>query len=785
VDAIQPRAVVPAELAAQARIERRRRRRRTAIGLLLASATILPPVAWLGAARGTSPSDGTLIYPNTWSSKGVELLADPARDPTTTRCEGTPRRLSARDVVTEVDGEPVSSTLRQQPPRDGDGIEISWGKPPAVCTATIPLGRYPWLPHLRDHLFIFPLVIVMWAIGIFVFYQRPRDPAAQALFAMGALLPWGGTSWPFGTQVVDLVHGRFWPFIIGDTADALLWGAVLHFVLVFPQPAPWLLGRGWRIAGIYAIPFLIYLANVGLQSAFDGSWPDAGSLDDLSYLMTISRPAALTVPSLMAAVVLWQYRRTEADDERRRVRWVVWTLLASAVIYVGLGQGPDLVGRETIPYDLQTVAFLTVPVALSIAVLQYGIFDLRILLRRSLLYGSLTAFLVVIPATAGFALLVALGDEPSLTDPATLNVVLGTCLVIALGYQTLRVRLGRRISRVMFGHRDDPYELVGQLGGQLQASAPADALLASIAETVAQALRLPYVAVELTDSDGAIDARSYGTPQGEVQAVTLVSHGEEVGRLLLGSRPRTEPFGHSDQKLLELLAQQVGLAAENVLLTTQLQKSLARAINTREEERRRLRRDFHDGLGPTLTGNRMSLEAARQLLATDPERVDEILADLARTQQSVVDDVRRLVEELRPPELDHLGLERTLHERAKAFSVPRSDGAGLHVTVQVSGDVDSLPAGVEMAIYRIVLEALTNVARHAQARHCRVSVSRDDAITIEVVDDGLGVLATREAGGVGLNSMRERATELGGACTVTRGTVSGTVVRVRLPVHVP
>lgn len=776
-----PRPVDPSELPAQARRLRRRRRWRTALGLLLAVLTIGSPTAWLVLSRGTAPSDATLIYPSSWSDDGVLLIDDPARPPVRRACS-QPLRLD--DLITHVDGARTSRWSLNREYQRGDSVRVAWEVDGERCSATLVTGAYPWALQLRSHLFVFPLVLVMWAMGTYVFFQRPRDPAARALFAMGALLPWGGTAWPFGTQLVDLLQGRHWPFLGGDVANALLWGSVLHFVLVFPRPVPWLERRRPAVLGVYALPFAIYGGHVLLQSFADRSAPDPSSVDDLGYLLAISRPAALTVPFLMSAVVYWQYRRTETADERRRVRWVLATLLTSAAVYVGLGQGPDLVGRERVPYDFQTVAFLLVPVALAVAVLQYGIFDLRILLRRSLVYGALTSVLVLVPAALGAVVLGAVVDDPAVTDPATWNVVLATSLVIAVSVWTMRSPLSRRIGRAVFGTRDDPYALVEQLGSRLRTRAPADDLLESIAEIVARALRLPYVAVEVTDGADVVDLRSYGAPLGEVQAVELVSHGEVVGRLLLGSRPRTEPFGHSDQQLLDLLAQQVGLAAENVLLTTQLRRSLERAISTREEERRRLRRDIHDGLGPMLAAVRMQLEVAGQLCLTDPGHASELLAELVRTQQLVIDDVRRLVENLRPPVLDQLGLERAIRERAAALSTTATDGTGFRVVVETAGELDSLPAGVEVATYRIVLEALTNAARHSGSTLCRVRLTRADAVEIVISDDGVGLPPRRRAG-VGFSSMRERASEVGGTCTVEAGSPSGTVVRARLPLPAP
>jgi len=783
MDATPPLVVVPAALAAQGRADRRIRRRGRLFATVVFVVVVVPPVAWLVLARGTSAADGTMTYPGDWSASGAQLLeATGARTLGPGTCDGP---LQKDDVVTQIEGRTIQAWVDRKvirPVPDGR-VTYTVEQQGETCRVELLLGPYPWADRVWAHALLFPLVLVLWAIGTFVFLKRPRDWAAQALFAMAVLLPWGATSWPFGTQVIDLAEGpRLWPFVAGDIANALLWGAVLHFALSFPRPVPPLRRRPARLTLVYATPFVLYLGQLALSPLL-GSTRDSGGLDRLGDWLTISAPSARTVPVLVAGIVWWQYRHAVDDAERRRVRLIVYALLLCAVLYLGLGQIPDFFGDTAVPYDWLVVVFVTLPVALGVAVLQYGIFDLQILIKRSLVYGTLTTVLVLLPATVGAALLPMVSDHPGrLTDPATLNIILGTALVATLFFQTLRVWLKRRISRLVFGARDDPYEVIGQLGDRLQSKVPADAVLAGIAETVANALRLPYVAIEILGPDGVDDRVSHGEPPASVQAVALTVHGEEVGRLYLGSGTRSEPFGPADQKLLELLGQQVGVAAENVLLASRLQRSLERAISTREEERRRLRRDIHDGLGPMLAAGRMKLEVARQLMASDPNAAADLLSDLVHSQQMVIDDVRRLVDDLRPPVLDQIGLVPAIQERAEAFSISGEDGSRLEVTLEASPDLEPLPAAVEVATYRIVLEALTNVARHAHANRCRIRITRDDEVQIEVTDDGIGLPGAYRAG-VGLNSMRERASEMGGICTINPGPGLGTIVEARLPVH--
>ena len=214
--------------------------------------------------------------------------------------------------------------------------------------------------------------------------------------------------------------------------------------------------------------------------------------------------------------------------------------------------------------------------------------------------------------------------------------------------------------------------------------------------------------------------------------------------------------------------------------------SRERLVTAREEERRRLRRDLHDGLGPRLGAQMLTVGAARLLVRHDPDAADAALADLEADLEDALADIRRLVYNLRPPALDDLGLVAALREGAVGYCRPTAGvdgGGGLRVTVEAPGRLPALPAAVEVAAYRIALEALTNVARHAGARHCAIRLALDEAggaLCLEIVDDGVGLRPARHVG-VGLVSMRERAAELGGVCAIAALPTGGTRVAARLP----
>jgi two-component system NarL family sensor kinase len=404
--------------------------------------------------------------------------------------------------------------------------------------------------------------------------------------------------------------------------------------------------------------------------------------------------------------------------------------------------------------------------AIGSAILRYGLYDLDVVVNRALVYAILTAILCggYLGAVAGLQELA--GHE--------LLASLAAAAAVAVLFAPLRLRLQRAADRLLYGERRDPYAVIASLGERL--SVRATDVLPALAETVARTLKLPFVGIEL-EQDGALEpAVELGTLRGEPLVLPLAFQGAAIGCLTLGRRTPADPFTRAELRLFEDVARQVAVAAHAVSLNADLQRSREHLVAAREEERRRLRRDLHDGLGPTLAGIQLQVGSARMLLSTDLEEADRLLARLVSETRAAIADVRNLVYDLRPPALDELGLVGALRQQASRFP-------GLDVTVQAPDEVAELPAAVEVAAYRIATEAVTNAARHACAQRCVVRLSLNGALELEVADDGVGMLPGWSPG-VGITSIRERAAELGGTCTLGNEG-AGTVVRARLPLRVP
>jgi signal transduction histidine kinase len=462
-----------------------------------------------------------------------------------------------------------------------------------------------------------------------------------------------------------------------------------------------------------------------------------------------------------------RWRRAPAGGiERRQISLLALTsgVALSVVLVPGSSGDPPWPVTAAI-----LVVFALVPAAIGVAILRHHLYDIDVVLNRSLVYGGLTAAVVGL-----YAGLVWAAARPLGTGTAASLLATG---VAAAAVLPLRTRLQRVVDRAMYGERGDPYAAVSRLTTRLQgAAAPGDSLTA-VAEAIAVSLRLPYAAVE---TDGG-ERASHGNPTGTHRHVLDLSHqGDDVGRLVVEGRDR-KPLTARDLALLADLARPAGAAVHAAGLADALRLSQRRLVQAREEERRRLRRDLHDGLGPTLASVVLGLDAAAGLVERDPAGAQRLLAEMKEEASGAVDDIRRLVYDLRPPALDELGLLGAVRQQAERMSL-RDSGMDVHVTA--AGPLPRLGAATEVAAYRIALEAVTNAARHARARHCSVLLVADGQLRVEVTDDGTGIAAPAQPG-VGLAAMQERATEVGGRCTVSNVDPAGTRVLAVLPLGTP
>ncbi len=506
----------------------------------------------------------------------------------------------------------------------------------------------------------------------------------------------------------------------------------------------------------------------------------------LGSLVNTDGPGSILFLGLLAsfvAVQVYHYRRISTPVQRQQTKWVVFGVsvallgfLILMILPVVLNIPPTVLIHVVVGCLLYFFLLL-IPLSIGMAMLRSRLWDVDILINRTLVYGTLTASIIALYVL----LIVSLGYL--LQSSGNLLISLFATGVVAVAFQPLRERLQGTVNRLMYGERDTPYKVISRLGRRLEATLSPDAILLTIVETVAQALKLPYVAISLQQEGTLVIAASYGTTKEELLHLPLVYQTESVGELALAPRATGETFSPADLRLLEDLALQVGVVAHSVLLTSELQHmteelrhSRTQLVTTREEERRRLRRDLHDGLGSALTSVTFQLDAASNLLDSDIAAVRALLQELKTQMQSSIADIRRLVYNLRPPILDEWGLVAALREQVAQYQLN-----AVQVTVDAPETFPALPAAVEVAAYRIALEALANVVRHAHATTCTISLHVSaDILMLEIRDNGAGLPPGHHAG-VGISAMRERAAELGGSCIVEPVEHGGTRVYAQMP----
>jgi len=561
---------------------------------------------------------------------------------------------------------------------------------------------------------------------------------------------------------------------------ALLTATVVLLPLIFPDgrflPGAWG-AASWACMGVMVLAALSYVVVPYADRAAPDAQPPPGvDLDPTTiealapYLGVLSGSLqAVTLIGLVVpvGVVVHRYRRA-TGTARDQMRWLLWGALV-AVTIVLISLAVDLGALDPLVLFL---CITVVPVAMTIAVVRPRVVPIDDLLARTLVLALLALVLVGIDFAVVAALTALLDDS---LDQA--QVVLVVLLVTVLLYSPLRQRLAQGVRRRVFGGRADPYDAVAGLASTLERIDEGEEQLAAVARAVGDAFGVGYVRVEVERSNGEQVTAAYGERPAAVRTLPIAYRGSEVGRLILPARGVRSRLSRRDEQLLGDLVRQAATAARTSRLAEELQDGRERLVTAREEERRRIRRDLHDGLGPALSGVVFRLESARLLVERDPVAARSQIAAASADVQDVVADVRRLVHDLRPPALDDLGLVGALRQQAEVLG-----RSGLAVEVGAA-ELPPLPAAVEVAAYRIAAEALTNVARHAgAARACVGLTVADQALVVEVVDDGVGIPAEVRAG-VGLVGMRERAAELGGCVEVTCPPAGGTQVRARLPMR--
>jgi signal transduction histidine kinase len=650
-----------------------------------------------------------------------------------------------------------------------------WPPVQEVARDLVMATYYSEPPQLLLFEYLFSLINL--PLGMALLRRRPHDWVAR-LLAIGMV----GTAAIFNLQTHSYLNAAAWPLVdlVHELLHLLAGGAYALALLLFPSGRLPTLTVGWLrplrvVSAPLRVPLIVLLIIAVSGLTFDG--------EPAAFVLFFG----LVAPVVGISAQALRYVTTESAEERQLSRTVILALGLGLALTVLIGLVSWLVLSPVLglPYQVrQTLERITffvfpllytmIPISLWLIVLRHRLWELNLLINRSLVYGVLTAIVVALYVVLVGVLGVALQGQVS-----WLLSVLATGLIAVL-FQPLRQRLQGAVNRLMYGERDDPVTVLAALRQRLEATSTPEMILTTIVETLCHALKLPYAAIALKQGEVVQVAASHGAPTAGIETIPLLYQRERIGELRTAPRAPGETLSPADHRLIREIAQHAGAAAHAARLTADLQQSRERLVTAREEERRRLRRDLHDGLGPQLATLSLQVDAARNLLRRDPAAADRQLVEVKGQMQAAIADIRRLVYELRPPALDQLGLASALREYAASCSGVN----GLHIAVEAPERLPPLPAAVEVAAYRIALEAITNVIRHAQAHQCTVQLTVDTALHLSIRDDGVGLPADVQAG-VGLTSLRERVAELGGNWRIDTAAGQGTQILVKLPLVSP
>lgn len=601
------------------------------------------------------------------------------------------------------------------------------------------------------------LAALFTAMGALILVNLRRQVVGLLLALAGsvAVVEVIAVSWAAWLPLAWISQWAWWP----------PFGLVFLALLFFPDGH--LPSRRWRPLAVVLAALCVTTTTALAIAALEHPRTLATSVTELTpraqFWMHIALVAGLLsfASVLIVLLSLWRRWRTAEGETRAQLACL---LAGGVLLLIGLALDTFTVAGGW------ALAALALPVAMTVAVLRFRLYDLDQVVDRTLVWLVMTLLVIV-----GFVVLVAAlrAVVQQQDDSSTSLAATG---IIAVTFDPLRRRVQSAVDHLVFGDGNDPYTFMATIGGVTENAGRPDAVLPSLMTAVARSLRLPYVGVELAGPEGPRIVAEHGRAGTTLEAFDMMAHGERAGRLLAAPRTRNGRFSPSERRLLENAALHAAVAAEATRLIIDLRDSREGLVVAREEERRTLRRDLHDGLGPTLVGMAMQLSAARKMVAGQPQ-AEVLLSDLAGDLQRCTGEMRQVVDQLRPRALDG-GLESAVRAVCQQFS-----GADLVLEKDVAADLGVLPAAVETAAYRILSEALTNVVRHSGARTCWITVRRTDGLTLIVRDDGTGI-GPRARRGEGLDSMRARASELGGIFEISGVPDGGTQIRVVLPLPV-
>jgi signal transduction histidine kinase len=636
-------------------------------------------------------------------------------------------------------------------------------------------------------------------VGALLAWKRPANP-------IGWLLSATGLSYAFATGGLLLQQfpgtrawGNWfgWMFFLGI-------GFVTFVLLLFPTGS--LPSRRWRpVAWAAATAIVAWVLGNAFAPTLISSGPPPvrnplGVTGPAGHVFNVlgGAGAALIVATGLAAIVslVFRYRRA-GTVEREQLKWLVYAgglIVAALVVTVPIAPFLSPNDANNLQNATSSGSIALVPIAIGIAIFRYHLYDIDVVINKTLVYGLLAAFItgVYVAIVVGIGSLAQRGARPSLG----LSIV--ATAVVAVAFQPVRERVQRLANRLVYGRRATPYEVLADFAGRMAGAYAVEDLLPRMARILAEGTGAARADVWLRSGDifhdGAVwppgglpqppaRATQAGVPAYPADRILPVRHqGEVLGALSVSKRPG-EALTPTEDRLLTDLAARVGLVLKNAGLREQLlarleeiRASRQRLVAAQDEERRRIERNIHDGAQQQLVALAIKLSLTESMIGTDTDGERELLAELRQDAAGAVEDLRDLARGIYPPLLASKGLAAALAAQARKSPVPAS----------VTGDgVGRYPQDVEAAVYFCVLEALQNVAKYAGATRAEIQLTASGHdLEFEVSDDGAGFDPGSEAYGTGLQGMADRLQAHGGSLDVRSAPGAGTTILGRLPCRV-
>jgi signal transduction histidine kinase len=660
----------------------------------------------------------------------------------------------------------------------------------------------PAAPVLQYELVVLLGMAPYYVAGAVSWWRRPEHPLARLLLVSGSAMLLGELA-AMTAAAAYWVGGSGALFMSFSSAEQVLsgfsFGLLGSILALFPDGIPRRRYERPLAIALAAIgfldPILVMLGHATVTVNSYLVWPAPVAVQDVSVVTAIPNPLYLAQLQPLTAIesvippsfplplvligalaLLGRYRALDAV-RRRQARWPLY-----AALVLTIGNLASLALPPALSNAGFLVSFPLLPLSLLVALVRDRLFDVDLVVRRSLVYGVL--WLLIAAGYAGVAALLGIsaGQRFSVTAAVILTIV------ATLVFQPLRSRLERLADRVAYGHRLDGYELIARLGRALEDTA--SDVGAEVAETVRRGLDLRWARVSIWLRTGAADwqiepvgAAGIGLDEpGRAELVVALAHGgEPVGVLECGDR-LDGSINERERELLDTLGRQAALALRNFRLTAELRRqsheleeSRSRILRAADDERRRLGRDIHDGVQQELVALMARLRSARNLVPNQPARADEALAEVQEDARRALEQIREIAAGLHPAILGDRGLLEAVEARVSR--------APLAVEIDAAPSLRGarFPEAIEGAAYFAVSEGIANVLKHSRASSARVLLAASDrSLLVAVEDDGSGFDASR-ARGSGLSGLRDRLAAVGGTLDLTTSPGRGTRLSASFP----